>query len=372
VKAFSAAQLERVEYFEYLQWEADRQLGRAAEMGREGGLSIGLYRDLAVGVDPCGAEAWSDQELHVLGATIGAPPDLLNLKGQNWGLTPVNPIVLRRRGFAPFIANLRANMRHAGALRIDHVMALQRLYWVPSGREATEGAYVSYPMNDLLRVLALESQRNRCLVVGEDLGTVPTGFRDRMREANILSCRVLLFEREADGAFASPDQYPALAAASVGTHDLATLTGYWMGRDIEWRRSLDLYPTPEHRSRDEAERVVDRQRLLEALTREGVLSADAGRATMREMTAPAFSFELGAAVQRFLARSKAHLVLAQIEDLLGELEQINLPGTLDQHPNWCRKLSVALDELLQGQALTQLAASLNEARTWRSGREGGG
>ena len=178
VAEFADTHRDRVEFFQFLQWEADRQLAAAAAAGREAGLSIGLYRDLAVGADPNGAEAWADQELVAPGASIGAPPDQLSRGGQNWGLAPVNPLALRRQSFMPFVASLRANMRHAGILRIDHVMSLNRLYWIPSGMAATEGAYVNYPFDDLLRLVALESRRQTCAVVGEDLGTVPEGFRD--------------------------------------------------------------------------------------------------------------------------------------------------------------------------------------------------
>ncbi len=191
VAKFAATRCDRIEFFQFLQWEADRQLAAASAAGRAGGLSIGIYRDLAVGADPNGADAWADQELVVTGASIGAPPDAFNQTGQNWGLAPVNPLALRRRCFAPFIAAIRANMRHAGMLRIDHVMSLDRLYWVPIGMEATEGAYVIYPFGDLLRLVALESCRQQCAVVGEDLGTVPEGFRATMRSADLLSCRNL-------------------------------------------------------------------------------------------------------------------------------------------------------------------------------------
>ncbi|HYZ39042.1 MAG TPA: 4-alpha-glucanotransferase, partial [Stellaceae bacterium] len=217
VAEFAAAHRGRIEFFQFLQWQADCQLAAAATAGRQAGLSIGLYRDLAVGADPSGAEAWADQELVAPGASIGAPPDALNRCGQNWGLAPVNPLVLRRQGFAPFIGSLRANMGHAGVLRVDHVMSLKRLYWIPCGMEARAGAYVYYPFDDLMRLLALESHRHRCAVVGEDLGTVPEGFRDAMRSANVLSYRVLVFERRDNGSFVPPEEYPALAAASAAT-----------------------------------------------------------------------------------------------------------------------------------------------------------
>jgi 4-alpha-glucanotransferase len=265
VAEFASAHCNRVEFFQYLQWEADRQLGAAMAAPREAGLSIGLYRDLAVGADPNGAEAWADQELIAPGASIGAPPDALSRGGQNWGLAPVNPLVLRRQGFAPFVASLRANMRHAGMLRIDHVMSLKRLYWIPSGMEAKAGTYVNYPFDDLLRLLALESQRQACAVVGEDLGTVPEGFRETMRAANALSYRILVFERRKDGEFVPPAEYPPLAAASAATHDIATLKGFWLGGDIAWRQRLELYPDRRAWATEVAERNRDRRLLLEAL-----------------------------------------------------------------------------------------------------------
>jgi 4-alpha-glucanotransferase len=274
VAEFAETHRDRIEFFQFLQWEADRQLTAASAAGDDSGLSIGLYRDLAVGADPNGAEAWADQELVATGASIGAPPDAFNQTGQNWGLAPVNPLALRRQCFAPFVAAIRANMRHAGILRMDHVMSLDRLYWIPVGMAATEGAYVTYPFGDLLRLVALESCRQGCAVVGEDLGTVPEGFRETMRSANLLSCRVLTFERRSDGGFVPPAQYPALAAASAATHDLPTLRGFWLGTDIAWRRGLDLYPDAVAAEVDVAKRRHDRDLLLQALVEEGLLAPE--------------------------------------------------------------------------------------------------
>jgi 4-alpha-glucanotransferase len=364
VAAFAVEQRDRIEYFEFLQFEADRQLGAAARRGREAGLSLGLYRDLAVGVDPHGAEAWAAQDISVPGATIGAPPDLLNLKGQDWGLAPMSPLALRRRAYMPFVACLRANMRHAGALRIDHVMALQHLYWIPRGMGPEHGAYVAYPVEDLVNILALESHRHRCAVIGEDLGTVPEGFRERMQRANVLSYRVLVFERQSDGSFLPPDCYPALATASVGTHDTATLRGYWAGRDLEWRGQLDLYPGPEAREDDRANRERERRLLIDALRREGVLPPDIAESLFTDEGAR-YRPELSEAVHRFLGRSEARFVLVQIEDACGELEQINLPGTVDEHPNWRRKLSLPVERILNDECFARLAAALNEARRSR-------
>lgn len=362
VGEFARAHAERVEFFQFLQWLADRQLGEAAAAGRAAGLAIGLYRDLAVGVNPNGAEAWADQRLVVPGAAIGAPPDMLSRSGQNWGLAPVNPLQLRRQGFAPLIAALRANMRHAGILRIDHVMALRRLYWVPTGSPATAGAYVSYPFDDLLRLVALESRRHRCVVIGEDLGTVPDGFRETMREANVLSYRVFRFERQGDGAFVPPGDYPPLAAASAATHDLATLKGFWLGRDIAWRQRLGVYPDAGAEATEIADRRRDRRLILDALAREGLLAPETFAEFLPSDDAPAYSPELGRAILAYLARSRARLTLVQIEDIAGETEQANLPGTIDGHPNWRRRLSRPLEDLIAGGEMMRIATPVNEAR----------
>jgi 4-alpha-glucanotransferase len=266
--------------------------------------------------------------------------------GQDWGLAPVNPLALRQAGFQPFIAALRANMRHAGVLRIDHVMSLQRLYWVPRGQTAVNGAYVTYPLAELLRLVALESHRQGCAVVGEDLGTVPPGFRETMQAANVLSYRVAAFERHGGGGFIAPREYPALAAASAATHDLPSLKGFWLGRDIEWRQKLALYPD----GPAEVAEINDRKR--DRCFGEFLPNADQ----------PVYGAVLGDAILAFLARSRARLMLVQIEDVAGEAEQANLPGTDGSHPNWRRRLAARLEELLAGPELQRVAALVNEGR----------
>jgi 4-alpha-glucanotransferase len=362
VAEFARAHAERVEFFQYLQWLADHQLADAAEAGRAAGLSIGLYRDLAVGANPHGAAAWADHELVVPGASIGAPPDSLSRRGQNWGLAPQNPLVLRGRGLAPFVTSLRANMRHAGVLRIDHVMSLQRLYWVPNGMPATAGAYVNYPFREMLRLVALESHRNRCAVIGEDLGTVPEGFREALSAANVLCYRIFAFERRADGSFRAPGEYLGLAAASAATHDLATLKGFWLARDIEWRTQLGIYPDAGVAEKERADRARDRQLLLQALIAEGLLSPDAHGRFLPDDAEPAYALELGEAILAYLARSRSRLTLVQLEDVVAEVEQANLPGTTDGHPNWRRRLSQRVDQVLAGDAFARIAWMMNDAR----------
>jgi len=366
VVAFAADHRDRVELAQYLQWEADRQLGAAAAAAQGAGMSIGLYRDIAVGASPDGAEAWGDQDLLVPGVSIGAPPDAYNSRGQDWGLAPLSPLSLRARAFAPFIATLRANMRHAGAVRIDHILGLRRLWWVPWGSLPTEGAYIAYPLNELAGIVALESRRNRCLVVGEDLGTVPEGFRDDMQRRAILSYRVLMFEREhGDGGFIKPAAYPELAAAAVSTHDLATLQGFWQARDLDWRDKIGVYASAEDAERDRRHRLASREKLAEALCGEGGLSPEAA-ALLNEM-APDGPMALAVAAHRFLASARSRLLLVQLEDLLGEIEQVNLPGTVDEHPNWRRKLRLTLEEILADPAIRRLAQAIEDGRRAASG-----
>jgi (1->4)-alpha-D-glucan 1-alpha-D-glucosylmutase len=368
VLRFSEERGERVLYWAWLQWQADRQLAAASEACRRAGLPIGLYADLALGVDAGGVEAWSDPELLVRGAHAGAPPDLWNMLGQDWGLPPWNPVALRSRAYRPFIELLRANMRHAAALRLDHIMGLMRLYWVPAGERADAGGYVAYPFDDLLALLALESQRNRCMVVGEALGTVPPGFVGRLEDMGVLSYRLLYFERGEKGAFLPPSAYPRAGMVAVTTHDLATLPGFWRGRDLDIKSELSLFPDEEHRGRAYEERARDRRALIEALEREGVLGpAAATRALGREEATP----ELIEAAYRVLARSRARLLTVQIEDALGLVDQANLPGTIDEHPNWRRRLPVAVDELERQPLLKRIAARLRRLRPWSAAAAAG-
>jgi len=341
VAAFAAEHRDQIEQHQYLQWEAERQLAEAVT-----GLPIGLYRDLAIGTDPYGADSWSTPRHYLAGASIGAPPDLLAGAGQNWGLTTWSPAALEADGYSAFIETLRANMRHAGALRIDHVMGLKQLYLIPEGMPATAGAYIRYPFRDLVRILALESRRHNCLVVGEDLGTVPRGFRPAMHRAGIMSCRVLPFERRRDGRFKRPGAYPELAAASAGTHDLPPLKAWWLGTDIRLRAKIGQYPNEAAQAHHEAGRVRDRCALLTALREQRLLSAETAEALLPPEGPPVFHHALTAAVHRFLALTPSRLVLFQAEDLLGLETMVNLPGTVDEHPNWRRRLPASIPELL--------------------------
>jgi (1->4)-alpha-D-glucan 1-alpha-D-glucosylmutase len=359
VAAFLSANLERVEFYEYLQWQAELQLESVGSRAMELELGIGLYLDLAVSVDRGGAETWANQRLYALNASIGAPPDDFSPHGQDWGLPPMLPEQLAESAYAPFIATLRKNMCHAGALRIDHVMGLMRLFWVPSGGMPDDGAYVSYPLDDLLGILALESQRNRCMVVGEDLGTVPEVLCKALEPMGVLSTRLLYFEKEVSGDFKSPEDYPAHALVAVATHDLPTLAGYWQGIDLDTRTALGLFPSDDLRQRQIIARSGDRASLLVALEREGLLPVGT---SVHPVLVPQMTPELACAVHRYLARAPARVLMVQIEDALGQPEQANLPGTLDQYPNWRRRVALNLEQWAADPRLAALADAIRQER----------
>jgi (1->4)-alpha-D-glucan 1-alpha-D-glucosylmutase len=360
VKAFCDAHLERVEFFEYLQWQTAGQLAAVGTRSWELGLGVGLMLDLAVGVAEGGAATWRQRELHALAASTGAPPDEINRLGQDWGLPPWIPHRLTAAAYAPFIELLRANMRDAGALRLDHVMGLYRLFWVARGLPAAEGAYVAYPFDDLLGILALESQRNRCLVVGEDLGTVPDEVRDALAPMGVLSTRLLYFEREEDGRLKPPQAYPENAVAAVTTHDLPTLAGFWQGLDIDLRTELHLFPDDAVRNHQIVMRSEDRAQLLVALEGEGVLPPGSG---LQPVAFPEMTAELAAAVYTYLARAPSKLLLLQMEDAFGVREQPNLPGTTEPtYPNWRLKLPLNLESWHASATLQGLLQALRRER----------
>ncbi len=345
--AFAREEPRAIDFSMYLQWCASRQLDEAAAVAKIHGVA--LYRDLAVGVESGGAEAWGASD-YVTTASVGAPPDLLNTQGQDWGLPPLSPVTLERDAYATFGGLLADNMSDAGALRIDHAMSLMRLFWIPHGGRPAEGAYVSYPFDDLLAVVARESVRAKCMVIGEDLGTVPPGFRDKMAANNILSYRILLFERDGNGAFLPPEAYPELALATTGTHDLPPLTGWIEGDDIGLHERLGLLDGESARQTRSA-RESGVAQLRAALSASGDLrDGDAG-------TEPVV---LGA--YRYLARTPARIVMLQIEDILGERAPVNIPGTNREYPNWRRKLRDDLETIATDPRLERFSGAMRELR----------
>ena len=346
VERFARENTKDVQFHCFLQWVADRSLAAAQQATKTAGLRIGLISDLAVGMSNDGSHAWSNQH-DVLGELqVGAPPDLYNHNGQNWGLTTFSPWALRTGGFAPYLATLRAALRHAGGVRIDHVMGLLRLWVIPHGAGPQDGAYLTYPIDDLLRLTTLESLRHRAIVIGEDLGTVPAGFRETLSRNGIYGMQVLWFERKGN-RFLRPQDWSVGSAAMTSTHDLPTVAGWWRGHDIETRRELDL--VPDYDAEIKA-RLDDRKTLWRAFER--------AKAVSENMPAQSEPSRAVNAALEFIAQTPSQLALVPLEDALGLVKQPNLPGTIDQHPNWRRRYPGTAKELLEPADIQERLAPL--------------
>ncbi|EDP59694.1 4-alpha-glucanotransferase [Vibrio sp. AND4] len=350
---------DRVHLYMYLQWLADEQIREAQALAAEKGMTVGLYRDLAVGVADSGSETWADNGALVLDASIGAPPDILGPLGQNWGLPPLNPQVLQATGYEAYIKLLRANMKHCGALRIDHVLGLLRLWWIPKGEKATEGAYLYYPVEDMLSILALESHRHQCSVIGEDLGTVPDEIVDILRDAGVHSYKVFFFETSKDdGGFISPKHYAQQSMAALCTHDMPTLRGFWHCDDLKMGREIGLYPDEEQLEGLFEDRLKCKQGILDSVRWHGYLPEGIGHDAQY---VPMDSY-LSEALQLHVAAGASALLSVQLEDWLEMDQPVNIPGTVDEYPNWRRKLSVNLDELFSREDVNRISKRLTEVR----------
>jgi 4-alpha-glucanotransferase len=334
VRDFAASHERELLFHIFLQWLADRSFAAAQKQVVDAGMRVGLIADLAVGMHTGGSATWSEQKDVLVGLQIGAPPDLFNPAGQNWGLTTFSPRALVTGGYAPFIATLRACMRHAGGIRIDHAMGLMRLWVTPTGAKASEGAYLTYPLDDLLRLIALESARHRTVLIGEDLGTVPSGFRQHLYSAGIYGMSVLWFERRGR-SFRRPRLWPAEAAAMTSTHDLPSVAGWWRGHDIDVRAQCGLVADRKHEC---AVRDEDRNALWRVFRAEKIASGDP--------PSPAQGAQAADAAVKFIATTPSRLTLLPLEDALALEEQPNLPGTIEQQPNWRRRYDRAAAELL--------------------------
>ena len=324
-----ADEFTELEFHQFVQWVADRQLQACSLLAKACGMPVGLYIDLAVGVDPSGADAWIAQDAMLQGLSVGAPPDEYNTMGQDWGLTAFDPHGLVRENFAPLRDMLRGVMRHAGAIRIDHVLGLMRLFVIPHGSKPKDGAYIRFPFEAMLNVIVEESRRFGCIVIGEDLGTVPEGFREKMYQWGLWSYLVMLFEREWDGSFKPPQHYRENALATFGTHDLPTFSGWMSGHDLGAKRAIGVDP---------GENEQDRER---------------SRAALRRATGEHGTF---LQVVEFLAAAPTRLISIGLEDVLELLDQVNIPGTVLQYPNWRRRLPVDVEALENDQRLRDVAA----------------
>ncbi len=348
VEAFATGHADEVAFHAYVQFRADRDLGAAQAAARNHGMPVGLIADLAVGVDPSGSDAWSEPAQLLQGLSIGAPGDLLNPQGQGWGVTTFSPRGLMTHGYTAFINMLRSALRHAGGVRIDHVMGLARLWVIPDGAGPADGAYLHYPVHDLLRLVRLESHLHRAIVIGEDLGTLPDGFQGLLQSTALEGMRVLWFERDAQH-FVPPRQWSSDAVGMTTTHDLPTVAGWWRGGDVAWQDRLG------HGDAAAAgARAADRDRLWSAFQASGAADGPAPPIDDPEPVVDAACAHVGTAA--------CGLVLLPIEDALGLVEQPNLPGTIDEHPNWRRRLPAAADELFARPAVAARLRALTRAR----------
>jgi 4-alpha-glucanotransferase len=353
VDDFARQNADAVSRYAFYQFLADRSLAKAQAAARDAGMKIGLIADLAVGVDSGGSQCWSRPDETLLGLSIGAPPDLLSPQGQSWGLVAFSPRGLLLNGFASYLEMLRAAMRHAGGVRIDHAMGLARLWVQPDGAAASEGVYLHFPLHDMIRLIRLESVRHKAIVLGEDLGTVPDGFQHAIASAGILGMRVLWFERAQDLGFTAPSGWDRDAAAMSSTHDLATIAGWWTGGDIAWRERARIVPDG---TQDRQDRARDRGLLWSAMQASG---AAQGAAPAETDPAPAID-----AAIRHVGSADCSFAILPVEDALGLADQPNLPGTMDdQHPNWRRRLPGYALELLDDPVVQTRLKAFATART---------
>ena len=358
VAKFKKANAQEVKFYLFLQWIAAQQLQEASDKAIEAGMTIGLYRDLAVGVSEGSAEIWGNKDLYCTGASVGAPPDILGPLGQNWGLPPMDPRKLYEQAYQPIIDLFASNMASSGSLRIDHVMALLRLWWVVKGDNAKDGGYIYYPVDDLLGILALESHRNQSLVIGEDLGTVPEEIRTKLADNGVYSYRVFFFEQAEDGGFFSPSHYPVQSMSTLTTHDMPTLIGYWHCLDLELGKELGLYPTQEILQTLYADRHANKQAILDTLHGHGSIADNVGR----DVNFTGMTRELNNGMQVHMAGGSSALLSLQLEDWLEMDKPVNIPGTFDEYPNWRRKLTQNIESVFERHDINELATKLTQAR----------
>ncbi len=342
VQRFQQEHSQEVLFYKYVQWQIENQLSEVQSFARKRGMCIGLYHDLSVAIDRFGGDFWAYQDFFVSGIHVGAPPDAFSQHGQDWGSPPPNMKRFQESGYDLFVKEIQKNCAFGGALRIDHVMRLFRIYCIPDGEPPKKGAYLSQPFEDLLRILALESIRNEVVIIGEDLGTVPLHIRDRLKEKNIFSYRLLYFEKDDEQDFVRPQDYPELALVTVATHDLPTLAGFWTHRDIEVRKEAGMFAKQQAVINAVAERDEDKQKLLACLQDLDLLSAgcDRGVRTYPEVTGKVHNAVIG-----FLALTPAKLFVLSQDDLFKEKDQQNLPGTTAEYPNWSLKMKYSVEQL---------------------------
>lgn len=360
VQAWIEGHQDTLDYYQYLQWQAELQLEATHAIAQSVGMKVGMYRDLAVGFDMGGSEAWLSQDSYAIEASIGCPPDKLGPEGQKWGLPPVNPRALKASGYAPFLDMIRTNMQNCGCLRIDHAMALYRLWWCPPGKNADSGAFVHYPMDELLGLLKLESHRHKCLLIGEDLGTVPDAVDQAFPEANVYSSRIFFMETESKDELTPLDQHKAKALTVVTNHDIPTLPATWSEYDLTIRQELGLIADDAALESASNERKHEKWLILKSLEETGLLPDGM---SVHPDESPELTQALSEAIHTYVAQCSSQLMGIQLEDFLGIKDPVNLPGVSSQdYPCWSRKLTVDVEDMFEQPEVKGLVECIRKVR----------
>ncbi len=364
VRVFAMENEDRINFFKFIHWIADRQLAAVYEKSKALKFKIGLYQDQAVGVASDGAEPWAHPSSFVKGVDIGAPPDQMRPRGQRWGFATPNPLSLNEDSYMHYRDLMRFNMKYAGALRIDHVMGLYRLFWAPElngGEKVVNGAYIRYSMRTLLAIIAIESQRAKCIVIGEDLGTVPKGFRGKMYQARLFSTKVLHRQRDRNGAFFPTTKYFPFSLAQVSTHDQPSIPAYWTFYDLDTFKRCNLFLSREQYEKACEERLNICKKMIESFKSEG-LWADDVPSRIDIMKDPRLRRRLITTTNRFIARTKSSIFLVRFEDIFGQTEMINVPGTTNEYPNWRLKLPLNITEMENSPEMQEVLTAIREER----------
>lgn len=365
VQQFCQQYRNHIRFYLWLQWLAHHQLAECYQLSRQTNMPLGLYKDLAVGVSPNGAESWGNQALYSLNASIGAPPDIMAPQGQNWGLAPMQPQILQQQAYRPFIELIRTNMQHCGALRIDHIMGLLRLWWIKGRDSAAQGAYVRYPLADLLGIIALESQRQQCAVIGEDLGIVPKQIVQQLSQYRILSYKVFYFEWDNQGQSRPLKHYPYYAMTTLSTHDLPTIQGYWQGYDFSLGEKVGVYPNAKIVQKLKQQRQSAREQIWQKLAQSPYanLLSDLLKQNPQLQTGEGeIALDFVHLLQQYVSGVQSALFGMQIEDWLNMLNPVNIPGTSDSYPNWRRKLAKDIEQVFACPDIQQLLAHIEQQR----------
>jgi 4-alpha-glucanotransferase len=366
VKTFGQDHWQEVLFHKYLQWQVEVQLSEVQEVALNSGSEIGLYHDLALGIDPWGADSWAWWDFTIPGIKVGAPPDEFSPQGQNWGFFPPDEEKYRQGGYYHFALEIRKNSLPGGALRIDHILKFSRLFWIVEDRPPQDGTYIKYSLEDFLKILSLESERNRTLIIGEDLGTLPSQLREVLQKYGIFSYRLFYFEKDEAGNQMTPENYPETALASVSTHDLPPLAGFWSMEDIILRRELGLISDEGQFHQAMTGRIRKKRRMIDGLHQLGFLSQEE-TLSLQAQEEPLLTDALHRAVLSFMLSTRAKLAILSQEDLFGEKKQLNLPGTVTTYPNWTGKMSYSIEQLWTDPEAQKKAGLYRELIDW-SGR----